>query len=197
MRKKILFAIIAILLAPCSTVMARRNAADRLIKENRDTPFTFYVNLTNRATAKHTYKKSLKKIRNELTEAYGDSISVDSVLNYLPLDAHFFDRHQRISKIKCKALITVDDEVKDFAAALDSAHDVYCLYELSSKEDTVMLDGKYKEIAQTMLSMVKDAGGISFYTTPYPFGFVMVLYSESRKTQSLVYLYRRPFRIIF
>ena len=198
MRKKILFALIAILIAPCS-IMARRNTADKLIKENRDNPFTFYVNLTNRTTAKYTYKKSLKKARKDLTDVYGDSISVDSILKLLPLDAHFFDSHKRINKIKGKALISLDtdNQIMDYAAALDSARDTYCMFEISSKADTVMLDGMNKEIAQAMLSMVKEAGGISCYTTPYPFGFVMVLYSEKRNIQSIVYARRRPFRIFF
>lgn len=132
-----------------------------------------------------------------MNELYGDSISTDSINNILPLEPHFFDSHIRISKIKCRVLITVDDGFDDFAAVLDSARDAYCLFELSSKADTVMLDGRNKEIAQTMLSMVKDAGGISLYTTPMPFGYAMILYSENRKTQSLVYLHRRPFRLFF
>ena len=91
----------------------------------------------------------------------------------------------------------MDHEIADFAAALDSASDAYCLFELNCKADTVLLDGMNKEIAQTIMSLVKNDAGMSYYTTPYPFGFVMVLYSERRNIQSIVYARRRPFRIFF
>ena len=97
-------------------------------------------------------------------------------------------------------MVAIDSEIEDFAAILDKAHDAYCQFELNSISDTIMLDGKNKQMAQLLLPMVRN-GGVSVYTTHSPFmlsyGYALVLYSENRKIQSIVYFRNRPFRIFF
>ncbi len=85
MKKVIMFAIVALLAAPGNIIMARKNTVSTIIKETRNEPLTFYVNITNRQTAKRTFKKSMKKAQKDMLDAYGDSISVDSIMSMLQI----------------------------------------------------------------------------------------------------------------
>ena len=199
MKKVILFAIIALITAPGNLIMAGNTVA-RMIKENRDKEFAFYVNPTNRYTTKHTYNKAVKKARKEMLKAYGDSISEDSINKMLPKPNGFITS-RRISKQKGMMLFAYDSEIHDFAAELDKAHDAYCQFELNSISDTIMLDGKNKEMAKILSNMLPPNGGISFYYTHGAFmftqGIAVIIYSENRKLQSILYIRNRPFRIFF
>lgn len=199
MKKAILFAIIALITAPGNLIMAGNTVA-RMIKENRDKEFAFYVNPTNRYTTKHTYNKAVKKARKEMLKAYGDSISEDSINKMLPKPNGFITS-RRISKQKGMMLFAYDSEIHDFAAELDKAHDAYCQFELNSISDTIMLDDKNKEMAKILSNMLPPNGGVSFYYTHGAFmftqGIAVIIYSENRKLQSILYIRNRPFRIFF
>ena len=80
MKKVILFAIVTLLTAPGNIIMARKNTASTLIKETRDEPLTFYVNITNRRTAKRTFKKSMDKIQKDMIIISVDVIMVIEML---------------------------------------------------------------------------------------------------------------------
>lgn len=199
MKKVILFALITLLAAPANLIMAENTAA-RLIKENRDKKFTFYINLTNRNTAWRTYNKSARKAKKELLEAYGDSISEDSINKMIPNPKGMITS-KRISKLKGMMLVQYDTLIQDFAAELDKSRDAYCQFEINSIADTILLDGRNKEMAKLILNMLPSKGGASFYYTNEKFtlspGFAFILYSEDRKLQSIVYIRHRPFRIFF
>lgn len=199
MRKIILFAIIALLTVPGNLTMAANTAA-RMIRENRDKEFAFYVNITNRHTSWHTYNKAARKAKKEMLKAYGDSISEDSINKILPKPDGYITK-RRISKQKGMMLVAYDSEIHDFAAELDKAHDAYCQFELNSMADTIMLDGRNKEMAKLISNMLPPNGGVSFYYTHGSFmlthGIAIIIYSENRKLQSILYLRNRPFRIFF
>ena len=201
MKKVILFAIVALLTAPGNIIMARKNTASTLIKETRDEPFTFYVNITNRQTAKRTFKKSMKKAQKDMLNAYGDSISADSIMSMLPLSSSTFDVCRRTSKFKCEILVGLNNEVKDFAAELDKSHDSYSQFELSSASDTIYLEGRNKDIAAAFVKLLPENSGMAFYYTNEPFvlspGVVVVTYSPKRNVQSITHFRKRPFRIFF
>lgn len=201
MKKVILFAIVALLTAPGNIIMARKNTASTLIKETRDEPLTFYVNITNRRTAKRTFKKSMDKIQKDMIKAYGDSISVDSLMNMLPISSSTFDVCHRTSKFKCEILVGLDNEIQDFAAELDKSHDTYSIFELSSAADTIYLEGRNKEIATAFANLLPENSGIAFYYANEPLvlspGVVVVTYSPKRDVQSITHFRKRPFRIFF
>jgi len=201
MKKVILFAIVALLTAPGNIIMARKTTASTLIKETRDEPFTFYVNITNRQTAKRTFKKSMKKAQKDMLNAYGDSISVDSIMSMLPLSSSSFDVSRRTSKFKCEILVGLNNEVKDFAAELDKSHDSYSQFELSSASDTIYLEGRNKDIAAAFVKLLPENSGMAFYYTNEKFvlspGVVVVTYSPKRNVQSITHFRKRPFRIFF
>ena len=201
MKKVILFAIVALLTAPSNIIMARKNTASTLIKETRDEPFTFYVNITNRQTAKRTFKKSMKKAQKDMLNAYGDSVSVDSIMSMLPLSSSTFDNWHKKSRFKCEILVGLNNEVKDFAAELDKSHDTYSQFELSSASDTIYLEGRNKDIAAAFARLLPNNSGMAFYYTNESFfcspGMAMVTYSPKRNVQSIVHFRRRPFRIFF
>ena len=201
MKKVIMFAIVALLAAPGNIIMARKNTVSTIIKETRNEPLTFYVNITNRRTAKRTFKKSMDKIQKDMIKAYGDSISVDSLMNMLPISSSTFDVCHRTSKFKCEILVGLDNEIKDFAAELDNSHDTYSQFELNNAADTIYLEGRNKEIAAAFARMMPENSGMAFYYTNEKFilspGLVMVTYLPKRNVQSIVHFRRRPFRIFF
>jgi hypothetical protein len=201
MKKVIMFAIVALLAAPGNIIMARKNTASTIIKETRNEPLTFYVNITNRQTAKRTFKKSMKKAQKDMLDAYGDSISVDSIMSMLPISSSTFEVLHRTSRVKCEILVGLDNEIKDFAAELDKSHDTYPQFELNSAADTIYLEGRNKEIAKAFANMMPENSGMAFYYTNEPFvlspGVVVVTYSPKRNVQSIVHFRRRPFRIFF
>ena len=201
MKKVILFAIVALMTAPGNIILAFKNPAHTIIKESRDEPLTFYVNITNRQTAKRTFKKSMKKAQKDMLDAYGDSISVDSIMSMLPLSSSTFEVLHRTSRVKCEILVGLDNEIKDFAAELDKSHDTYSQFELNNAADTIYLEGRNKEIAAAFARMMPENSGMAFYYTDEKFilspGVVMVTYSPKRNVQSLVHFRRRPFRIFF
>ncbi len=201
MKKVIMFAIVALLAAPGNIIMARKNTASTIIKETRNEPLTFYVNITNRQTAKRTFKKSMKKAQKDMLDAYGDSISVDSIMSMLPISSSTFKVLHRTSRVKCEILVGLDNEIKDFAAELDKSHDTYPQFELNSAADTIYLEGRNKEIAKAFANMMPENSGMAFYYTNEPFvlspGVVVVTYSPKRNVQSIVHFRRRPFRIFF
>ena len=196
-----MFAIVALLAAPGNIIMARKNTASTIIKETRNEPLTFYVNITNRQTAKRTFKKSMKKAQKDMLDAYGDSISVDSIMSMLPISSSTFEVLHRTSRVKCEILVGLDNEIKDFAAELDKSHDTYPQFELNSAADTIYLEGRNKEIAKAFANMMPENSGMAFYYTNEPFvlspGVVVVTYSPKRNVQSIVHFRRRPFRIFF
>ena len=196
-----MFAIVALLAAPGNIIMARKNTASTIIKETRNEPLTFYVNITNRRTAKRTFKKTMDKIQKDMIKAYGDSISVDSIMKMLPMSSSTFDVCHRTSKFKCEILVGLDNEIKDFAAELDKSYDAYPQFELNSAADTIYLEGRNKEIAKAFANMLPDNSGIAFYYTSEPFvlspGVVVVTYSPKRNVQSITHFRKRPFRIFF
>lgn len=196
-----MFAIVALLAAPGNIIMARKNTASTIIKETRNEPLTFYVNITNRQTAKRTFKKSMKKAQKDMLDAYGDSISVDSIMSMLPISSSTFKVLHRTSRVKCEILVGLDNEIKDFAAELDKSHDTYPQFELNSAADTIYLEGRNKEIAKAFANMMPENSGMAFYYTNEPFvlspGVVVVTYSPKRNVQSIVHFRRRPFRIFF
>ena len=201
MKKVILFAIVALLTAPGNIIMARKNTASTIIKETRDEPFTFYANMTNRHTVRRTYKKSMDKLQKEMLEAYGDSISADSIRKMLPFSVGNFDTYHKTSKVKYDIVVAFDSEIKDFAAELDKSHDSYSQFEVNSISDTIYLEGRSKEIAKTLLRMMPQSTGISFYYTNESFlcnpGMAVVIYSPDRKVQAIAHFRRRPFRLFF
>ena len=201
MKKVILFAIVALLTAPGNIIMARKNTASTIIKETRDEPFTFYANMTNRHTVRRTYKKSMDKLQKEMLEAYGDSISADSIRKMLPFSVGNFDTYHKTSKVKYDIVVAFDSEIKDFAAELDKSHDSYSQFEVNSISDTIYLEGRSKEIAKTLLRMMPQDAGISFYYTNESFlcnpGMAVVIYSPDRKVQAIAHFRRRPFRLFF
>ncbi|MBO7437486.1 MAG: hypothetical protein J6T97_06680 [Bacteroidaceae bacterium] len=201
MKKVILFAIVALLTAPGNIIMARKNTASTIIKETRDEPFTFYANLTNRHTVRRTYKKSMDKLQKEMLEAYGDSISADSIRKMLPFSVGNFDTYHKTSKVKYDIVVAFDSEIKDFAAELDKSHDSYSQFEVNSISDTIYLEGRSKEIAKIILRMMPQNTGISFYYTNESFlcnpGMAVVIYSPDRKVQAIGHFRRRPFRLFF
>jgi len=201
MKKVILFAIVALLAAPANIILARKTTASTLINETRDEPFAFYANMTNRRTAKRTYKKSMAKLQKNILEVYGDSISADSIRKMLPFSVGDFDTYHKTSKIKYKIVVAIDSEHKDFAAELDKSHDSYSQFEVNSLSDTIYLEGRNKELAKMALRMIPENSGISFYYTNESFlcnpGIAVVLYSPDRKMQTIAHFRRRPFRIFF
>ena len=201
MKKVIMFAIVALLAAPGNIIMARKNTVSTIIKETRNEPLTFYVNITNRQTAKRTFKKSMKKAQKDMLDAYGDSISVDSIMSMLPISSSTFEVLHRTSRVKCEILVGLDNEIKDFAAELDNSHDTYSQFELNNAADTIYLEGRNKEIAAAFARMMPENSGMAFYYTNEKFilspGVVMVTYSPKRNVQSIVHFRRRPFRIFF
>lgn len=201
MKKVILFAIVALLTAPGNIIMARKNTASTIIKETRDEPFTFYANMTNRHTVRRTYKKSMDKLQKEMLEAYGDSISADSIRKMLPFSVGNFDTYHKTSKVKYDIVVAFDSEIKDFAAELDKSHDSYSQFEVNSISDTIYLEGRSKEIAKILLRMMPQNTGISFYYTNESFlcnpGTAVVIYSPDRKVQAIAHFRRRPFRLFF
>lgn len=200
MKKVIMFAIVALLAAPGNIIMARKNTASTIIKETRNEPLTFYVNITNRQTAKRTFKKSMKKAQKDMLDAYGDSISVDSIMSMLPISSSTFEVLHRTSRVKCEILVGLDNEIKDFAAELDKSFDAYPQFELNSAVDTIYLEGRNKEFAAAFARMMPENSGMAFYYTNESFfcpGMAMVTYSPKRNVQSIVRVRRRPFRIFF
>ena len=201
MKKVILFAIVALLTAPGNIIMARKNTASTIIKETRDEPFTFYANMTNRHTVRRTCKKSMDKLQKEMLEAYGDSISADSIRKMLPFSVGNFDTYHKTSKVKYDIVVAFDSEIKDFAAELDKSHDSYSQFEVNSISDTIYLEGRSKEIAKIILRMMPQNTGISFYYTNESFlcnpGMAVVIYSPDRKVQAIAHFRRRPFRLFF
>lgn len=196
-----MFAIVALLAAPGNIIMARKNTVSTIIKETRNEPLTFYVNITNRQTAKRTFKKSMKKAQKDMLDAYGDSISVDSIMKMLPMSSSTFEVLHRTSRVKCEILVGLDNEIKDFAAELDKSHDTYSIFELSSAADTIYLEGRNKEIATAFANLLPENSGIAFYYANEPLvlspGVVVVTYSPKRDVQSITHFRKRPFRIFF